>query len=240
MAGSADLFRRTITLQRIDAGEVAGSVEDDFHHFALRLRHAGGMVTGIEADAIRVPWTTCPGAAIPLRQLVGANLVERASDIGGMIDMRAQCTHMFDLAGLLLALAWRGDPGCRYDAYVRIADTPCAARLDRDGAAVLEWQIADDCIAGAPPVPLGRGFRAWSETLTAMPAEHAFVLRRAVFVAGGRRERLDDVVSPDDLGLPVGACYSFDREIRQSARRVIGTQIDFAGMTGGAPDGWSS
>jgi len=237
MADHANQFQRTILLQRIDAGQVAGSVEDDFHHFALRLFHANGVVDAVEVDAVRVPWTTCPAAAVPLRQMAGATLIERASDIGGLIDMRAQCTHLFDLAGLLLALAWRGEPGRRYDAYVGIDDDTLDARLDRDGETVLAWPIAGNRIVGPAPVSLGRGFREWTETLPAARAEQAFVLRRAVFVAGGRRERLEEPATPDDLGLPVGVCHTLGAAVRMSARQMIGTRIDFAAIAGTARGG---
>jgi hypothetical protein len=219
-----------MVLRRIDREQVAGSVQDDFHHFALRITHDEAVIRGVEAETIRAPWSTCPAASIPLQRLVGAALFERASDIGRVIDMRAQCTHLFDLVGLLVALAWRGDAGLGYDAYVRGEGPTFDARLDCNGEQMLHWQVVDNYVAGATSVSLGRGFREWTETLPVAPAEHAFVLRRAVFVAGGRRQRLEEWASPDDLRLPVDVCYSLGSVVRQTAIRTIGTRVDFAAM----------
>lgn len=228
MAGDIDLFRRSIALRRVDAELVTGLMRDDFHHFELAIAHRAQVVDDVLAKTVRAPWTTCPGAATALQRLVGAALIERASDVGRLIDMRAQCTHMFDLAGLLLAFARRGEASLDYDAFVEQIDEAFDARLERDGAPVLRWTGSGNRVASDPPVSLGRGFRAWTEAMAVQPAEHAFVLRRAVFVAGGRREALDEHATADELGLPVGVCYSLGSDVRQRARRTIGTRVDYA------------
>src|SRR5262249_35262282 len=46
--------------------ETVAAMEDDFHHFTVRLRHDGERVTGISGETIRFPWSVCPGAAIKL------------------------------------------------------------------------------------------------------------------------------------------------------------------------------
>ncbi len=46
-------------------GLVNAELEDDFHHFRVRLQHDGEKIVEIEGDAVRYPWTTCPGATTP-------------------------------------------------------------------------------------------------------------------------------------------------------------------------------
>src|SRR5690554_7663795 len=107
MQKKSGCFRRFINLQN-KSGEVTGHLEDDFHNFVIYLRHDCKRVISISAEVIRYPWSTCPGAVQPLQALVAKPLVSRASDIGKLIDMRTQCTHLFDLAGLMMAHAYKG------------------------------------------------------------------------------------------------------------------------------------
>ncbi|MFM7785844.1 MAG: hypothetical protein ACKPE6_14570, partial [Gammaproteobacteria bacterium] len=86
-------FRRAIRLWRIDAATVGAAVEDEPHAFALRLSHDGERVTGVEAEAVRFPLTTCPGATDALRSIIGAPLDPRMSVLKQHADPRANCTH---------------------------------------------------------------------------------------------------------------------------------------------------
>ncbi len=130
MTGLAGRYRRLIDLRRQDDRTAVGWMEDDFHHFGVTVVHDGGVVVDVRAMAVRYPWTTCPGATEPLKALVGKPLVSRSSDIGGLIDMRVQCTHLFDLAGLVLAHAARGGDHRRYE--VTVLDR-AVTRLGADG-----------------------------------------------------------------------------------------------------------
>src|SRR5688572_16745517 len=60
-------------------------------------RLARGLDTG---RAHRFPWTTCAAAVDPLRALEGTPLSTDATAAGAWTDPRANCTHLFDLAGL--------------------------------------------------------------------------------------------------------------------------------------------
>ncbi len=64
--------RKTIA----DAGpfETVAAMEDDFHHFTVRVRHDGSHVTEVTGEAVRFPWTTCPGAIAKLDELIGTPL----------------------------------------------------------------------------------------------------------------------------------------------------------------------
>lgn len=228
-------FRRSVRVRGEGEARFVGTVQDDFHHFVIRLRVTAGRVAAIAAETLRAPWSTCAAADLPLLALVGQPLVERASDIGRLIDMRAQCTHMFDLAGLLLAAASRHEQALDYEAFVEPAasGTGMDARLEQAGAVALAWRVAGGRITfpvAAAGVPLDRGFRAWSEGLPLLEAERAFVLRRAIFVSKGRRQRLIESDSPDGLGLPVGVCHSLGAAIRRDAIRLKDTRIDYAAI----------
>jgi len=54
-AESAYLRRIRLTAAR---SEVVAEMEDDFHHFEVRLGHDGQRVTEIHSAAIRYPWST--------------------------------------------------------------------------------------------------------------------------------------------------------------------------------------
>lgn len=219
------IFRRAIDLKAWDEGTVVGWVEDDFHHFGATLVHDGSKVVDIRAAAVRYPWTTCPAAMEPLRALIGQPLVERCADIARQIDMRAQCTHLCDLLGLLSAHAFHRRSHHRYHAAVQaIAGDPAragwlSAQLEYDGQPVLAWELHQGMIM-APAALAGRfierGFREWSETLAEIEAEHASVLRRAVFVS--RVKTFKVRATKIEAEVPA-VCFSYQPEQRRFAGR---------------------
>ena len=54
-------FRRRFVVDPAP-GRVQCDLEDDYHHMRVVVRHDGEVATGVEAEMIRVPWTTCGGA----------------------------------------------------------------------------------------------------------------------------------------------------------------------------------
>jgi len=235
-AAASSLYRRLIDIDASKAGEVTVWMEDNFHHFGLRLGHAGGKVVRVDAIARRTPWSTCAAAAIKLQALLGQNLVSRASAIGDLLRMRMQCTHMFDLAGLAMAAAANRTGRRLYQATVTLRQPlpargaphtgRCVAVLCRDGEEVLRWVVEDEAILSPGPRSLLGGFRAWTETLPTQEAEDALVLRRAVDVSGGLSVDLDSINSPLDLDLPA-VCHSYQPEQAVLARRHKGMSRDF-------------
>jgi Protein of unknown function (DUF2889) len=242
IAAVADLpgLYRLIDLRKVDARTAVGWVEDDFHHFGVTVRHEAGRITGISMVAERYPWATCPGAAEPLQALVGCAVVERASDIGGLINMRLQCTHVFDLTGLVLAHIFAGREHRRY--IVRVSDReklpgfnlenklvgPGHAWLLQDGEPVMHWELYGFTVVGPDlhhPQSLETGFRAWTESLPTQAAEHAFILRRGILVGGGRMLRHDDYANADAMGVPA-LCHSFQSAQRVQAIRMMGATRD--------------
>lgn len=70
-------FRRRIAIHP-GHGWIGGALEDDMHHFLLRLDHDGARISGAAARALRHPWSGCAGApdhiveglvALPLAEL---------------------------------------------------------------------------------------------------------------------------------------------------------------------------
>jgi hypothetical protein len=172
-----------------DAGSVEGGLEDDFHHFRVRVEHDGAVVTLVQADARRWPWTTCPDAAGPLHSLEGMELSPRCLAVGKVADPKLNCTHMFDLAGLCVAHAARGGPigtTRQYDieipAEVRRGESAMVTCV-RDGEPLHEWHVEQWKLVGPEPfasAPWRGGFFRWAdETLSADEAEGAIVTRRA-------------------------------------------------------------
>lgn len=241
-------YRRVIDIVGHDACAVTAWLEDDFHLFGVQVRHDGGKIVAIEVASPRAPFSTCPAASAKLRPLIGQALLPRASDIGALIDMRTQCTHMFDLAGLAIAAASAGRPHRHYELMVtdrtpvpaqrRPQTGACQAILWRDGAEVLNWRIDGQTIRLASgDHSLQRGFRAWTEGLPVDEAEAWLVLRRGIGVAAGRVVNLDDTVFAGDIGLPA-LCHTYSPDQMNVARRNIGSRRDFSagsgGMLGGA------
>lgn len=123
------MYRRRIRIRTIDEHRATGELEDDFHHFRVDITHDGSVVTAIDGIGYRGPWTTCLDAGVPLQEVVGTTLTTSPSALAA-IDARRNCTHMFDLAGLVVTHAARGasdkrryDPGeRRYDIAITVPD----------------------------------------------------------------------------------------------------------------------
>lgn len=243
-----DVFPRTggrswrkIDLRNADDHTAVGWLEDDFHHFGVTVVHDGSVIQDVRVASPRFPWETCPAAGNGLRDLIGKPLVARATDIGQMLDMRLHCTHMFDLAGLVIAQAHRGTRHRRYEACVTdrpvilgktVGETvfgPGRATLLRDGVEVLAWDIDGETITGPADIAghgLERGFRAWTEAMSEDKAECATVLRRAIRIALGRTFNYDLIERADDMGLPA-LCHTFQPEFRKLARHMHGSVVNY-------------
>jgi hypothetical protein len=231
-------FRRRIRVVGRDPRLVVAGLEDDFHYFQVELRHDGERVVSMEARSLRWPWSTCPGAAEPLRELAGMPLSRRCLAVGDWADPRLNCTHMFDLAGLAVAhAARRGPPGTtrQYDTEV-----PAGAqlggrhtvRLWRDGVERLTWVLDGRSCVDPSPISQTRwrgGFLRWAdEHLPVDDAEAAIVLRRACDIGMGRGMDLDAVPGAVDIVDVQGAiCHTMQPGTVERSRRNRGTIRDF-------------
>lgn len=221
------IYRRQIDLDAPDAHTVVGWLEDESHHFGLTLEHDDTHIRALRMAAPRYPWTTCADAGQPLQALVGTPLVARAAQLAAATDMRQQCTHLFDLASLMVAHAHAGRGHRRYHGTVEplaairagAPDGWLRATLRCDDAIVLQWDLHDDRIM-APERYAGRRiyhrFRNWTDTLGAEEAEQALVLRRVAFVSNGRRIMIEHLGSAAELGQHA-VCHSFQPMHREHA-----------------------
>ncbi len=146
-------YRRRIRVVNVDARTVVGGLEDDFHYFVVTVHHDGAVVTGVETEAHRWPWTTCPSAGLRLQELIGMELSPRCLAVGAVTNPHRQCTHQFDLAGLAIAHATRDDAVRQYDVTIPYGAQSGGAvpvRLARDGEEILVWTLDGEEVSVAP------------------------------------------------------------------------------------------
>ena len=220
-----------------DGRRITGDLVDDPHHFRVHLEHDGQRVTALQSEAIRYPWTPCPEAAQPLQELVGMPLSPLSTAVGGHSRAIAQCTHLFDLAGLAVAHAAAGRTRRVYHCVVDgERDEVAHATLHRDGELLLEWEvrgsIQNTTLHGAPPfdgIGLTGGFMAWAQqNLDPDLAEAAIVLRRGCMIGGVRFFDLDEVTMAPEMGQLNGRCFTYSEGTVDRAYRVRGTRRDFS------------
>jgi hypothetical protein len=215
-------FRRRFLIEPSE-GEVLARVEDDFHHMVVSLRHDGEAISAVDAEMVRAPWTTCPGAeAVVERTFVGVPLTQAARR--GF--KQANCTHLYDLAVLAAAHADDSAPTA-YEILVSDPDPDqVEAELRRNGESVLRWSLrgmeltAPEEIAGKTVFHL----RDWIASLPAAEREAAKILQWACLLAHGRSLPLEQ--QSDATKLPSN-CYTFQPETAAHAVRV-GRVIDFS------------
>ena len=240
--GSGSYRRRIV----VDAqpGRARGELADDFHHFAVTIEHDGRSVTAIDGEGIRVPWTTCRGAAEPLERVVGAPIRRSLAQVARYTDPRAQCTHWYDVACLAVAHAARRQAGGaatrRYDLVLPDRrEGVTEPTLDRDGERLIEWRLAGLRITRARPqvfAGVTMSGPSWSDFMKAASggggdddfAEAAAVMRRGVFIGLGRQYDFESITHAASFAPVVGAaCHTFSDAHRDEARKLPGTVRDF-------------
>jgi len=204
---------------RVTPGEgwVRSELEDDYHHMRVTLRHACGVITAVEPEMVRAPWTTCPGALARLQQtFTGVALAEAPAR---MSEKATNCTHLHDLATLAAAHAGDRAP-LTYDI---LAEDPVAGRrrieLRRNGEPVMNWVEQDGRLV-EPAAAAGLGLlqlKPYIEGLDAEGQEQARILRWGAIVAHGRAIPLED--QSDATRMPP-TCFTFQPETKAKARRV--------------------
>lgn len=227
------VYRRRIEIRRVTDSRVVGELEDDFHHFAITVDHDDTAVTAVSAEGIRHPWDLCAEADQPIQAVIGTELRDDPAVLGHL-DARANCTHLFDLAGLVVAHTARPDTRRCFDAEVTDPDEDGnrAAHLWVDGTTTLEWQLHQREVIGPEQwqgIPLWNGFMRWALTeLDSATAEAAIVLRRVIDISRGRMQDLDDYRSNAELaGFMTGICHAFTPENRERGVRLTGSARDF-------------
>lgn len=207
-----------------EPGFVVATIEDYNHHFDVTITHDGSVVTGTRVDAVRAPWSECPGAGDELADLVGAPLGVRPH----VASPDRHCTHQLDVACVGVRFAGTGLPWRRYDVTVIGWDQPeVHATVARDDGLRLDWTLdRTQTITWPEPFAgrtLGAGFTSWAfRELDAEAAEAALVLRRAAWMAPSRGFDLDAFTTLDQTGLGEGVCFATQPERIGRARRNVG------------------
>jgi DUF2889 family protein len=233
----ADAYRRRIRVVTLEPGVVESTLQDDFHHFVVTVRHDRERVESVEAISERWPWSTCPSAAVPLRALAGMPLTRRFTAAGKWTDPKQNCTHQFDAACHAITHAAWGRAERVYDVEIPRRDPETGSfrgRLWVDGDLALVWDLTWAGIVDAPPpldaAPWKGGFMRWAdEHLAEDDAERAITLRRACDIGMGRGMDLDSIPVASELPqLMAGVCHSMQPGIVEVALRHVGSIRDFA------------
>jgi hypothetical protein len=223
------LYRRK-TIAEAGQFETVAAMEDDFHHFTVRLRHDGTRVTELTGEAVRFPWSTCPGAVAKLGELIGAPLYPTPDAPGPRPPIAEQCTHLFDIAKFAIAQSARAQSGHdnrrQYDIVIPDpADGSTTGDVSRDGVHLLHWVI-EKRIVVAPAAFAGHrlGGRAeWpaGSLADADALEAALMLRRALVIFRGRMSEYPEVTSADQVPGGFGSCFTYQPENASSGRWVM-------------------
>ena len=223
-------FHRKIGLrcrQRLVEGEIC----DNMHHFRVWLRHDGIKVLEIGAQAIRYPWSTCPQAGTELEELVGMPLDESSTTVGRFAKATQHCTHLFDMAGLMVAHAAHNREPWEY--HCRISEAGPGqqlATLTRNGEPLLNWHVNKGVIESEPPyqgVELERQFIQWAEqNLGFEEVDAALILRRALKIASARFVDLSAFEHAGKLSIPA-YCYSLQSHRANQARSLKGMTVRY-------------
>ena len=218
---TAKTYRRRIRLESSPPCIAFGALEDPAHHVRVTVRFDGDTVESVTGEAVRLPWLTCPGAVAGLTSLGGMTLTTSLRRLRNLYDPTSHCTHLFDLAQLTLADAASGRRQRGYEVIIPTGQDVTTASLLRDGHTFLEWTVERGTIVGPDPfsgVGLREGFLGWCEQhLDEDTAEGAFVLRRAVSMAGIANMRMDDYAVVADSGLPPASVSPPSRSASGSA-----------------------
>jgi hypothetical protein len=218
-------YRRRIVIDP-RPGAVTAELEDDYHRMVVTLTHADGVITSVESEMKRSPWTTCEGAKAAL---VDTFLCKRLDDPSVKCAKPMNCTHLYDLATFCAGHAgeisrvtfevFASDP----------ADGLVVTRLYRDGAHMFDWTLDSGKFVN-PEAVAGKGLTGIGEWLDALPPreqEAARILRWASMVAGGRGIAMPTGMIGADIGM-IGSCHTFQPGRADLARRKPGASVDFS------------
>lgn len=181
------------------------------------LSHDGATVTGTEAKMHRFPKTTCPRAIEALHQLRGFPLASDRKLLFDQIDRGSQCTHLLDMAALLLSAMARGLQ--KQVAEIAVTDRDRWSRqqviIEVGGVCALDLKLCDETLT-EPVAFSGRklfgGYARWvEERFGRSEADLWHMAQMAVFVARGRAYVVDGPHPRNvrDEPMRAGACHSF-------------------------------
>jgi hypothetical protein len=223
-------YRRKVMICA-DGYSASAAVEDDAHRFGISLLHDGRILTAVEADAIRYPFTTCPSAGAALQTFIGTMIDRDVTAPARRLRASLCCTHQFDLVALAIAQCARGKGSRVYEAAAKVEGSRRSVRLTRDAAPCLDW-VVDDYKIRSSDAANGLDVRSVLATLSSSESEDfieaIFVARRALRVSPDR------LISPlarkqpsDMMGKMAGACHSFQPEVALHGRYIPANFRDF-------------
>tara|TARA_Y100001960_G_C14533401_1_gene757252 strand:+ start:86 stop:937 length:852 start_codon:yes stop_codon:yes gene_type:complete len=227
------LCRRRIRLIKDSDDRTIGELEDDFHHFRVELTHDNDKILSVAGEILRAPWSTCSEANLPLQRIIGSSLSSDSTAIGGYAIPTSNCTHLFDLTGLVISHTVQEHHTRQYDLLVTdLSDGEQDLILWRDGELILCWTIREGIIIAPDDwkgVSLLGKFIAWAgENLDPLTAEAAIALRRMTHISTGHGINLDKLsIGPEHTDGPLGRCYTYSDEVLVRATRMKKTVRDF-------------
>ena len=227
-------FRRRIRLQAAGS-QVHAALEDCNHGFRCRIEHDGKRILRAEGTAVRVPFSTCPGAIEPLRALVGLPLQKDIQQYFSHIDASANCTHLLDLALLAARHALRGGER-QLDITLedQAGKEPAPAEIHINGDLVHRWMTLDWHITDPAPLAgnvLYKGFSDWANaTFSGDEREAAFALQKGYFVGNARQYDLASLLGEraNTHDIMFDVCHTYSLPQRDHAVRTAGTVRDFS------------
>ena len=218
----APAYHRHIRIEP-EPGVVSAWLEDDYHHMGVTLRHDGARVVDAQAEIVRAPWSTCPGAMAKLAEtFTGASLAEAVV----YSEKKQNCTHLHDMAGLAAAHAADDAPTLYRVAATDPVGGERVLGVSRDGSTIHRWVEQDNRLV-QPPELAGKSLFEIGDWLSGLdPAEQeaARILRWGAIVAHGRQIPIEN--QSDASRIPPN-CYTFQPGRKELARR-IGEIVDFA------------
>lgn len=209
-------YRRRILVTPA-AGQCTAALEDDYHAMAVTLLHDGKLITTLNAEMARVPWTPCPGAADMIARTFTGVALDAVVARG---EKRTNCTHLYDLTLLSAAHAHESEPTLYDIAVTDQIDGAVRAEIQRNGETVLAIAHQADVVSDPAPVA-GRSLFDLRDWIAAMPdaadREAARLLQWATIIAHGRAMTIEQ---HSDISRTPTSCYTFQEERRHTAKRL--------------------
>lgn len=219
---------RALQLTRQAPDQLLIGMEDMAHAFRIELKHDDQRITGIRAQWIRRPLSSCVGADAHLSQLAGLSLQDDLFNLSRHAQKNQHCTHMFDMLVLAVVHAYQGRADIRYD--VLLPDNPhgpVVAVLLANGHPALQLTLDNYEQIIAPAAFAGRsiyrGFLPWAQAnLPAPQAEYAYLMQKTLFIARGQLMDVESLVGDAAIntGPPADSCFGTRADRYQDSVRL--------------------
>lgn len=217
---------RSVYLRR-GPGVFYAALEDTFHALDIIVQHNAGIVSAIDAQWTRHPYSSCVGATDAIKQHIGLNL-SAMSQLLTKEEAQSQCTHIVDILKLIAMHFGTDFTERRYDVIAPDNKSHrITAKLFVDSSLTLEveTQLYDQIITPTEFAgrSLYRGLLPWiAKTFDQNTFLHWFLLQKALFVARGQLVSAEDYIGKVAAltGPPANSCFGSQRERYDRAVRV--------------------